>query len=163
MSAGVGVRGASKRQTAKRLAAYSLWVHHQATVQQTTKAVGITPTTLKRWRDYYSWDEQRRQSESGGAVLLAELHRKRAAFTEALQDTEVSDPEKVEELTKTLNAILDTAERVRRMERDIDYRRLALQWVQSLTDWLKEQDPKALKALQPHLRSFTNYIARESA
>ena len=58
------------------------------------------------------------------------------------------------------NQLLGTAERIQKLERDVDYKRLALRWAREFADYLSERDAKALEALAPYLKTFAAEIAR---
>lgn len=149
-----------KRTSWQGSQAYEMWVELQCTEREICAAVGISPTTLRRWRDYGEWDRLRRDHTVSWQGLLGAVRRQIGALAADLDKADRGDPEHIAELGKALDKLLRAAERIRRVDRDIEYKRLALRFVRELLDRLRGTDPAALAMLEPHLRSFSVEIAR---
>ncbi len=140
--------------------AEELWVHAQASEKEVCGACDINATTLREWRRHFGWDEQRAAAAKRFGGLYALVQNMAAAIGDELKDAPPSDTGAIGALREELNGLLQTAERIRKLNRDIDYKRMALRYSRELTTHLKAKDPEALKALMPHLKAFTIEIAR---
>lgn len=137
-----------------------MWVVHQATVAETCEAAEITKRTLQRWRDYGAWDKERETAVRGFAAVNSALLRDMTKLSEELAKLAPGDPEAINANALAMSRVLGNMERIRKMERDVDYKRMALAWTRGLIEHLRTQDPAALKTLQKHLRAYTVEIAR---
>lgn len=149
-----------KQQTWHLRKARELWVISQLTVTETCLGAQITPTTLRRWRNYHGWDAQRRQYGAGYVDLLAAVRKNMALMATALEEQVDPDAEKIAANNKVLRGLLDTIERIRKVEENVDYRRLGMRWGKQLVGFITERDGEAAAALEPHLAAFLNEIVR---
>ncbi len=137
-----------------------MWVELQASEQQVCAHVGIAPNTLRRWREEFGWDGERRNQGTSLAALLAGVRGRFGQLAADLEDVTPEDREELAEVLKQTNKLLATVERINKLERDVDYKRLALRWARQLSDHLTVRDPKALEALAPYLKTFASEIVR---
>jgi transposase len=154
---GVRTQGA-KRNSWEFALAHEMWTEQCASIDQVADACAISRNTLLDWRQRYDWDVERRQAAQGWGKTLLVLRQALGRATERL--TNDRGPAAIGKTLKTIERILDNASRIRKLERDVDYRRFGLRFVRDLTEYLAAQDMKALEALEPHVKPFTNRIAR---
>ena len=147
-----------KRDGLEGQLARKLWVEVQATEKEVCAQVGITAKSLRRWRDWFGWDEQRKAQGAGMALLQASVTARLGKLAHGLENPdEVSDGGFMDSL-KEANQLLATIERIKKLDRDIDYKRLALRWSREFADYLTARDPAALEPLAPHLKTFAAEI-----
>lgn len=151
---------ATKRDGWEGQQARKLWVELQASEKEVCAQVGITPKTLRKWRDWFGWDEERKNQGASLADLLAGIRARFGQLAQDLEETRPTDAEKLGDVLKLANHLLTTAERIQKLERDVDYKRLALRWAREFSDYLTARDPKALEALAPYLKTFAAEIVR---
>ena len=151
---------APKRDGWQGKLARKLWVVVQASETEVCAQVGITPKTLRRWRDWHDWDAERQAQGASLESLMARLRTRLGGLAEDFDAIVPGDSEALMANLKTANQLLCTVERITRIERDIDYKRLALRWARELADYLTERDPQALEQLAAHLKTFSMDIVR---
>ena len=145
---------AHKRDGWQGQLARKLWVELQCSEREVCAQAGITAKTLRAWRDWFRWDEQRKNQGASLATLLAGVRSRFGLLAANLDQVTPTDQEKLAEVLKQTNQLLATVERINKLERDVDFKRLALRWSRELADHLTARDPKALEALAPHLKTF---------
>lgn len=155
-----GHRFASKLQAWNGVVARRMWVEVGATETETCQAAQITPTTLRRWRESNDWDALRTAAIFRWADALAELQERLGGIVDELRAADRKDADRVAELVKLMRDVLDAVERIKKIDRDVDYKRLAVKYMRELTRFLGDKDPQALERLLPHVRSFTTEVVR---
>ncbi len=151
---------AIKRDSWQGQVAGEMWVQAQASEKEICAACGISPTTLRRWRDWFDWDEARKQSARGYHGIYAAVQSQINNLAKSLNKVEPENLEGITDRRKELNQLLETAERVRKLQKDIDYKRLALRYTRELMDFLKRVNPEAHALMTEHLKAFTMEISR---
>lgn len=152
---------AQKRNTWRRQKAYDLFVVLQATVAETCEAAEITATTLRKWRNYYGWDEEREKFGAGLGSLLASFREQLGQLSQNLRNAAArQDVKQMGELNRVAGQLLINAERVQSIEQGVHYRRLAMQWLRDFSDFLGKRRPSLLEDLLPELKAFMAEIAR---
>ena len=149
---------AYKRDVWQGQLARKLWVELQCFEKEVCAQVGITASTLRSWRNYFQWDEQRQAQTSSAATLEAAVNARLGRLATDLENPDKASDGKFMESLKDANQLLATIERIRKLERDTDYKRLALRWGRELADYLTARDPAALEALAQHLKTFASEI-----
>ena len=150
---------AVKRDSREGLMAREMWVVQQASETEVCKAVGIARNTLRKWRDHFGWDAERATHGKTLAGMMGAIREKLAAVIVQLEAVAANDLEKLAEVNALAAELLDNLERIKKLDRMIDYKTLALRWTREFVEHLKERDPAALKALAGHLKEFGMRIA----
>ena len=149
---------AHKRDGWQGQLARKLWVELQCSETEVCAQVGIAPKTLRYWRDFFKWDEQRQAQTSSAATLEAAVNARLGRLAMQLENPDKATDKKFMESLKDANQLLATIERIRKLEEDTQYKRLTLRWGRELADYLTARDPAALEALAQHLKTFASEI-----
>lgn len=157
---GQGGKYASKLHGQAGLVARRMWVEIGASESETCAMAGITSTTLFRWRKDNGWDELRQAAIFRWADALSMLQGEVGGITKRLTERKDFTGEMLVEQLKLLDHALSAVERIKKIDRDVDYKRLAVKFMRGLTQHLGDKDPAALELLLPHIRNFTAEIVR---
>ena len=150
---------AIKRDSWQGKLAYDLWVLSQASEAETCHACKISAETLRRWRKYFEWDRERKQQAQGFAVMYLVIHKQIDALARKMDVAQDVDLKYINSLSKTLNNLLNHLERLKKIERNVDYKRFAIRWAREFVQYLEERDIEALKAVRPNMNGFVRKIA----
>lgn len=150
---------ALKRDKWHRARAYELWVVVQATVEETCASAEITPKTLRKWRTYYGWDEERKKFGAGLGGLMAAFREQLEGIASGLRTAaQAGDLEKLNELNNVAAKLLSNTAKMQEIEQSVHYRRLALRWAREFGDYLKTRRPMLAEQLLPELKGFLAQI-----
>ncbi len=157
---GPGGKYASKLHGRAGLTARRMWVEVGATEAETCDMAGIASTTLRRWRDENRWDALRQAAIFRWDDALSILQGEVGKITLRLKENLDEKGSILSEQLKLLDNALSSVERIKKIDRDVDYKRLAVKFMRGLTHFLGDKDPAALETLLPHIRNFTAEIVR---
>lgn len=154
-SAPPDARPASERKELAR----TLWVEHEATEREVCAACSISRGTLRAWRKTCGWDEERKRSAQALGSVAAALRKQLVALAGTLEQTGAGDVERIVALNQALRPCLENYAQARALDRDVDYKRIALRFLRGWVEFLKARDVEALRVLLPHLKAYSKEIA----
>lgn len=123
-----------------------LYVQEGMSVEQIAdqKKIPVSKSTLYRWVKKHNLDEDRSSFLGGPEAIAKDLLKTLANITKEIRASRSITPAEAQSISMVTNSM-------EKLSTKISYRRVALQVLNFLIDYLQESDPSLLRKLSEHL------------